>query len=101
MTNSMRFRQAHKLTKEALVENKSLNYRVQFGLNLKSLYSKKEMENKEWNKNWNMTEEFKDVDNANKAYSKFLGGPELTHEEAIKRNRKVYEEYLQRKNSQA
>jgi len=41
MTNSERFVQAHRLTKIALTENSNLNYRVQFGLELSQLYSKK------------------------------------------------------------
>ena len=45
MTNSERFVQAHKNTRNAVQENPSLNYRVQFGLELSQLYSKKEMNN--------------------------------------------------------
>ena len=43
MTNSERFVQAHRLTKIALTEDSTLNYRVQFGLELSQLYSKKEI----------------------------------------------------------
>jgi hypothetical protein len=43
MTNSERFVQAHKNTRKAVQENSSLNYRVQFGLELAELYSKKEI----------------------------------------------------------
>jgi len=39
MTNSERFVQAHKNTREAVSENSELNYRVQFGLELSLLYS--------------------------------------------------------------
>lgn len=43
MTNSERFVQAHKNTRKAVQENSSLNYRIQFGLELAELYSKKDM----------------------------------------------------------
>lgn len=44
MTNSERFAKAHKLTKKAIKENSSLNYRVQFGFELAALYSEKMVE---------------------------------------------------------
>jgi len=39
MTNSERFVQAHKNTRDAVAENTSLNYRVQFGFELAGLHS--------------------------------------------------------------
>ena len=43
MTKSNLFVQAHKMTMEDMKLYTNLNYRVQFGMNLKALYSKKEM----------------------------------------------------------
>ena len=47
MTKSQMFRTAHRNTREAIKEDSTLNYRVQFGLELSQLYSKKEMTLKE------------------------------------------------------
>lgn len=47
MTNSERFIKAHKNTREAVKENSNLNYRVQFGFELSSLYSNKEITKEE------------------------------------------------------
>lgn len=43
MTKSNLFRQAHKLTREDAKVYLNINYRVQFGLNLKALYSNENM----------------------------------------------------------
>jgi hypothetical protein len=103
MTKSLLFKTAHKNAKEMKRNYPKVNYRVQFGLELKALYAKINNNTKgeiKMNKETNyynlMISEFRKVDSAMEYYADTIGAIKKSKEERIKENKRKYQEYLDR-----
>ena len=97
MTKSLLFKTAHKNTKEMKRNYPEVNYRVQFGLELKALYANMNMTTNKKTKYYDlMISEFRKIDSAMEYYADSIGATKKSKEERIKENKRKYQEYLDR-----